>query len=159
LFDLEKITCGFAIVRNPFQRFLSFYHWSNFKLAEKRSSDAPEQVVNFDDWAEYTIAHYNDRSTTNGKLIRPQHLYVGPKLQTAFKLEAGLETIFSGLFNALGLHFPQPLHMPKRNVSKDVVPEEFKHPAASTQTIQSIVDLYQKDFELFGYDPNDHPFT
>jgi hypothetical protein len=132
---------SFAIVRNPFARLASEYRW--------REKFAKSPRPSFDRWVELQFRKYVDDPFILDNHIRPQHEFVGERVQV-FRLENGLDKPLRACLTRLGLP-AKPESIPRANQSKsDTI-------GASPATIERIAEFYADDFVTFGYSATEVP--
>lgn len=129
---------SFAFVRNPYDRFVSFSAFVN------RDNDKIQK-----DPLETMKRSFKNRRLLLSILMRPQHEFItGPDGRIMISHVARYEAIQSE-FNSIrsklgGAPYPLPkINSSQRIVYKDYYDEELQ---------QMVLDHYQKDFDLFGYD-------
>lgn len=148
LFLIEKADYSFVIVRNPFDRIKSDYKWAMTK------STMAGLNISFGDWVENVFANYEGDQYILGNHIKPQHLFLGPKIRKTYKYEEGLEKIIDSVLASLGLAVDDGVSLDRMNTSADFYAGPPVDMVASRKTIDMIVEFYKRDFELFGYSPD-----
>jgi len=140
LFLLEKIY-SFAIVRNPYLRMLSDYHWSKTKT----NNTEYFQKMSFEDFCTDSIRNFEINNTYLANHITPQHKFISKNVNKVFKLEDGLENALLEVFKDNEISISREFNLPKINSSPR---HEF---AIGQKTKDIIYDFYKEDFEVFGY--------
>lgn len=148
LFDIEKFDFRFTIVRNPYDRIRSDYRFAMKANPALRDNPVP---MNF--WINKVFDGYLSNEYFLGHHIKPQHLFVGEKIEKIYKKESGHRAILEDVIENIGGQINQPWDeiIPKANVGDEKYQlEDFDPP-----TLDRVRDLYRLDFERFGYDISD----
>lgn len=140
MFRLDKIY-SFAVVRNPYDRMLSDYHWAR----ERSTSEDRFRKMGFEEFIEDCFRNYAiDDSYLAGHIV-PQSKFVSSNVSRTFHLEAGLDNAFNQVFSDVGLSVSGTLKIPELNASSA---PGFK----LTQRAKDLIyEFYEEDFRTFGY--------
>lgn len=142
---LDKFHLSFAIVRNPYERALSDYHWAN---RNRHENEWPK----FDAWLNWVIVNYQRDPFFLDNHIRPQNQFIGSKVGYIFKYEEGLSQAMQSVLRRVQI-----------NLSMDVIKSRFPHKNrresstkrskylfdANPDTIKTFRKLYEEDFRNF----------
>jgi hypothetical protein len=134
--------CRFTVVRNPFDRAVSNYHFLQQNPAHH--NHAHVKALGFDAYLEFLKRRRWSRNPTQVARISDAkgRLLCDPIL----RFET-LETDFGSLCRRL--HLTQVSELPKRNASRHEPYREYYQGAA---TRAKLLDLFAADFDAFGYD-------
>ena len=149
LFLIEKADYSFVVVRNPFDRIKSDYMWAMTKSTMAGSD------ISFDEWAAYLFDNYKSNPYILANHIKPQHLFTGPKIKNVFKYEDGLEKIMNTVLSSIGLTTDEEISLQRINTSDDFHEKFPDKLTMNNKTMNRIIDFYRRDFDLFGYNPDD----
>lgn len=129
----------FSIVRNPYDRLVSHFAW----LDQKWYKNIPAEKEKFNDFIEYS--HSKKLFESNRHLL-PQYKYITEKNKVVVDILLHFENLRNE-FTQLCQEFNIQVDLPTRMVSKH---EDYFY--YYTQHSKKLVyNIYQKDFELFGY--------
>jgi hypothetical protein len=128
-YNLNDFDFVFCVVRNPFARAISEYHW------QRRNHD-------FNLWFESEINQYRNYHRYMDNHFKPQSEFVGPTSKV-YKLEQGFDNILADISEHVGE--PLIFDMPYANESNKTI---------SVDDIDKslVYNAYKQDFERFGYD-------
>ncbi|MFO8237201.1 MAG: sulfotransferase family 2 domain-containing protein [Prochlorococcaceae cyanobacterium] len=144
LIDLNKIDEVFTIVRNPYDRLVSEYRWT------QRRASKGEGGLGFEPWVieQLRLTTLNPHHADNH--LRPMMQFLSRDLPCRiFRYEAGLDAICE-FYNPDSLQPPAPVGERNRSV-------DFWHgPSPSIQmlsqaTLDLVNDFYREDFQLLFY--------
>jgi len=135
LLDPTPSDAMFCIVRDPYQRAESEYH---FRTAGQRPAMRPD----YSTWMIQQINRYKTQKHHLDNHFLPQSHFVNEKV-SRFRFESGFDTIFSEVSQLLNL--PQPSSIPHINKS------EASELCWSNELLDLFNSTYKNDFELFGY--------
>ncbi len=142
LIDKNIYDYGFAVVRHPMDRLLSEYYWRDHLRIQ-----APP--IALETWVSWTLERYGRNPYVFDNHIRPQSEFISAKIEL-FKLEAGLDMPIEAALRALGLGVPAG-ERPRAKASR-------RRPVVlSAQSLERVHALYQRDYEVLGYDPAQLP--
>ena len=127
----------FAVCRNPYDRIFSEY---------KSRTIQKNNDVDFEAWFDLALAEYSKSNFFADNHMRPQHEFVMENC-LVYKMEEGLGHALNNVSRRLGIR------PPRRTVHHN----RIDHPPVSirSETQRRILSLYQRDFEVLGYDPDD----
>jgi hypothetical protein len=127
----------FAVCRNPYDRIFSEY---KSRVVEKGRSD------NFEVWFDLASTEYSKSNFFADNHMRPQHEFVTGNC-LVYKMEEDLVPALKSVTRRLGIRAP------RRTVHHNRI--DHSPVSIRTETQRRILSLYQRDFEVFGYDPDD----
>jgi hypothetical protein len=138
LFGNEFFDHSFIVVRNPYRRFISEFHWRVTRWNSDQSLES---------WGNATLDGYERNPYWSDNHLRPQAEF--PMKETVVhKLEDGLDKAVHAALRAVGLDVEVPS-----------LPHTHKTKTGKVTASQALVDrlrqTYAADFETFGYDPDD----
>lgn len=142
IFGEDFFHYSFCIVRNPYERFASEYRMQHI-LGQRGFWKAFES---FPAWVETVTQQLRNQPWMLDAHLRPQWQFVSNAVNV-FKYEDGLETILKRVakVNSLPpLTTPLPRHTDSEAFTGKVVWD--------TKEIETVRALYQRDFDIFGYD-------
>lgn len=138
LFGNRFFDHSFMVVRNPYRRFVSEYHWR----VTRRDGDQPFEI-----WAQETLDKLSQNPYLLDNHLRPQ-VEFRMKKTAVHKLEDGLDKAVHAAMIAVGLDLEAPSLRHTHQVTNSKV--------TGTQMLaERLQELYAADFEAFGYDPGD----
>ena len=148
LFHIEQFDLRFTIVRNPYERIRSDY-----KYAMKVNPGLRDKPINMNVWINKVLDGYVGDEYFLGHHIKPQHLFVGEKIEHVYKKESGHQVILEDVVKKIGGEINQPWDelVPTVNVGD----EKYELEEFEPQILERIQELYRLDFERFGYDIDD----
>jgi chondroitin 4-sulfotransferase 11 len=139
----------FCIIRNPWDRLLSAYHYlahggnktSDINLCESLNN-------NCEDFEEFILKWLDFEKIYNITILNPQHLYIYDYTQKKIVMDSVLrfeylDYDFSILQNKLSI----PGELPKKNITAH---NEYKS-YYNNKMIKKVTDLFLKDIILFNY--------
>ena len=139
--DLTAFDLVFMSVRHPVSRLLSEY----------RMRLDPANPVDFNDWFADMYEQYLLDPFVSDNHLRPQHEFV---LESAhvFKQEEGFDAAWADRLEAeFGLEFHSK-EFARSETSQHKIPFSKSTDQISAENKSKILELYQKDFDLFGYE-------
>ncbi len=146
LFNLNKFDTSFMLARNPYDRVRSEFcmrHQSAHCLSKN------ERVVAFKNWLRYVFKNYPQNPFMLDNHIRPQAEFCAPQT-TVFRLEEGLETVFSSLSEALG---DDILYDGRSAYTRNKISGFSSLDVGIDEECRELIyDFYSVDFKLFGYE-------
>lgn len=107
--------------------------------------------MSFDDWISYVFEVYTRNPYFLANHIRPQHEFVGPKIKKFFKYEDGLNVAIKHVLELAGVPLNGEVVLDELNTRESAVSGAGSDIAMGDETRQKIMNFYNKDFELFGY--------
>jgi hypothetical protein len=153
LFEIDQFTTSFAIVRNPESRIISDFKWAMTRtdFARDRGYTHRSQLPNINDWINAQLKHVVHDPYLLSNHIRPQHQFVGPKIQHVFKFENGLEDPILKVLSKCNVNISTPKGeiLTRSNNTQRVALDTV----LTTETKQKIRHFYAEDYERFNYDP------
>ena len=149
LFDIEKFDFRFTIVRNPYARLRS-----DFKFAMKANPALRDNPVPFNFWVNKVLDGYEQDEYFLGHHIKPQHFFVGDKIDHIYKKEIGHREILEDVIKKIGGEINQSWDeiVPKANVGDD----KYQIDDFDAETLGRVQELYRLDFDRFDYDIDDY---
>lgn len=138
LFGNRFFDHAFMVVRNPYRRFVSEYHW---RVTRK------EGDLSFAEWAHATLDAFAQNPYVLDNHLRPQ-VEFKMKRAAVHRLEDSLEKAVHEAVQAMGIDPGRP---DLRHTHKVTAPEV----TAGEDLFHRLRALYAADFEAFGYDPED----
>lgn len=143
---------SFAIVRNPWDRLVSAYHFlCRGGLNVHDIADAERYVRPYEDFNEFVVGAFRDDAIFGQLHFRPQYTWISD--------ERGIVADYVGRFEALQYHVSTCLAMvglpdyKLQHVNK--VEREHYTQYYSQESIDIVGNVYSRDIELFGYAYND----
>ena len=133
--------CRFAVVRNPFDRAVSNYHF--LQQTPGHHSHARVRHLTFDGYLDFLRERRWSHDPTQRRLLVDAR---GRVLCDPILRFESLDEDFTGLCRQLGLEGSQCL--PRRNTSRH---EPYREYYQSRLTREKLVDLFAADFATFGY--------
>lgn len=140
LFRLDQLYT-FAIVRNPYDRFISHLQWARRKTKLEnylRKKSLPE-------YCEEILEIYKEDNRVFSNQIMPQNKFISSNVNEIFRIEDGLESAVSKVFSDLGVTGYSGQKLPIINGSAN----EFVRLDKKSKRLLS--EFYKDDFQLFGY--------
>jgi hypothetical protein len=135
---LEKlIDISIAVTRNPLDRL-----YSEFKYRTSSRSRFTRHFLDFDSFVYYVYRGYKKDSTLFSNHIKPQVDFILDDT-IIYKLEDGLELLLSDLKNKFSVANFGEIGFYNRSEQKKIY--------ISNQTYKLVSEMYQKDYEAFGY--------
>jgi hypothetical protein len=132
---------AFAVIRNPYDRIRSEYHWRTG--IEYRASGV---WPNYSNWVERALRDAVTRHPTLlDNHIRPQFDFLGETVEV-FRYEDGLEEARRAVCKLLGVESPAD-ELPHLRV-----PESHSTASLSPRALLAVNRFYAADFEFLGYD-------
>ena len=129
----------FAVVRNPFERIVSEFFY-RIKLGSIQLGVNSESL--FSAWVVHNLKKYQETPELLDNHLRPQTYYVNDDVEV-FKFEDGIQKILDTVGKRIGLHENTQIESKKVGDKKSVW--------WSSTAIEMVLNLYEKDFEKFGY--------
>lgn len=142
LFGSEFFDYSFCVTRNPYARLLSEY---NYRVTIPRLKNKLLPRPSLHRWLRRALSRYASDQFVFSNHIRPQHEFMLERTEY-FRLEDGLHPLRDRLMDVTGQELPDTF--PRKNVSRKIATE------LSEQDAAVIRKFYQRDFEIFGYDPD-----
>ena len=144
---LERFNFSFAIVRNPFDRAVSDYHWAN------RNADVTGRA-SFYDWLKWTRAQYEKDPFFLDNHIRPQSHFVGPKINRVYKYEDGIHEILASVLRRVGFRTDGQTiahRVPHKNRRQSHTDQPYtdQHFGWDISAAREFEIFYKNDFENF----------
>ena len=143
--DVDKYDYIFTVVRNPWARVVSFYHWVKDVKNKHVMLETVSQYDNFNDWVRHGMDGYHYTSTTS--LIPPSCMfdYISPiaKYVDVYKLEY-LADRWPELLRKIGCDY---IPLPKLNTSKHKPYIEYY----TTETKYIVNRHFTRDITYFKY--------
>jgi hypothetical protein len=140
----------FSVVRNPFERANSIFHFLKFKFRSWPKSRIMDRFETVDD----LVVSRFFRQPGPGGIFEPQTSWLMLDGQVAVNFLARLETLdadMATIFRRLSLG-DQPPPIERRNVSRPV--DNDAHSLLAPAAVDSIRRRYAADFEALGYSPD-----
>jgi hypothetical protein len=144
---------SFSIVRNPFARCLSTYHF--LRMWEGATPQFADRMRKFESFDEYVLSDIWEETMGPDNIFRPQVSWLRTSrhktdllVNYVGKLEA-LDTDISYILDAIGI----PLFkrsgpkLPQMNKSAPSATSEIQN----QQVVERIVEKYKSDFQILGY--------
>ncbi|MEM7420748.1 MAG: sulfotransferase family 2 domain-containing protein [Pseudomonadota bacterium] len=129
----------FAVVRNPFERIVSEFFY-RIKLGSIQLGVNSESL--FSAWVVHNLKKYQETPELLDNHLRPQTYYVNDDVDV-FKLEDGIQNVLETVGKHIGLHENTQVEAKKVGDKKNVW--------WSCTAIEMVLELYEEDFERFGY--------
>jgi hypothetical protein len=150
LFHIEKFSTSFAIVRHPVKRFISDYKWAMSKTDYAANNPQLPSEPNINDWVDFVFNQYEKNPYFMANHVKPQHLFVGPKIQKVYKFEDGLDVAFANVLATCGIKLTSanPMSQGRYNSTSDVVLDT----TLTQKSLRRIEAFYAEDFKQFGYE-------
>lgn len=142
LFAPDVFDYSFCVTRNPYARLLSEY---NYRITRPRLKNRILPKPSLDAWVSRAVSGFGRDPFVHSNHIRPQHEFMIDATE-AFRLEDGLDPLRDKLRTLTGL--TMEADVPHRNPSVKTASQLTQRAA------EKIRDFYIRDFELFGYDPD-----
>lgn len=139
---------SFAVVRNPWDRVVSTYHYlCKGGITPGDQADAARFVTRFADFKAFVMAGFDDREILQQIHFRPQHLWISD--------DSGIIADRVGRFEKIDLHYTNwckhlglPAQtLPHVNKSRHKPYKQYY----DAQTINVIREVYAQDIALFNY--------
>lgn len=149
IYNIEKFSTSFSIIRNPISKLRSDYLWSmHFNNNRK------ELWPSFDIWFEKMFLEFRKNEFYFDNHLRQQSEFVGNKIQLIYPYELGLENIVKSIFQFLKIKIEWDkfdIKMPEKNSSlkNTGILSSSNNINISNNTLEIIKDFYQCDFELW----------
>jgi chondroitin 4-sulfotransferase 11 len=151
--ELIESYFSFAVVRNPYDRFVSAYEYLR-GISEDGWNPSFEDVVN-DFYSRGTYFYTSEEQVH----WWPQHVFVGikniilvDKILRYENVNSEWSEIATKIINGLPESYSKPtLTLPHENTSHLRNKKDYKK-YYTKDLAQKIYELYKKDFEMFGYD-------
>lgn len=138
LFGNQFFDHSFMVVRNPYRRFVSEYHW---RVTRKNSEES------FETWAHNMLDALEENPYILDNHLRPQ-IEFRMSGTDVHKLEDGLENAVHAAVRAVGLNIERAPLRQTHQVAKAEV-------TAGRRMVDRLREIYAADFDAFGYDPRD----
>ena len=138
LFGESYVQYSFMVVRNPYRRFVSEYHW---RVTRKGGEQ------DFESWSHQVLDELEHDLFILDNHLRPQ-IEFRMRNTVVHRLEDGLENAVHAAVQAVGLDLPVPVLDHTHRTDKAEV-------SGSRGLAERLKQLYAADFEAFGYDPED----
>lgn len=140
----------FSVVRNPYDRLISAYHFAKKGRTVDMGMSNPDQYQipefgTFESFVNQWLVKQDLYSVDN--VFRPQHLYVCRRENVVVDYLARIESMDDDIHNISKL-LGKPLHIGKKNVNKG---SESYRDYYSNELSETVYQLYRKDFEIFSY--------
>lgn len=129
----------FAVVRNPFDRIVSEFFY-RIKLGSIQLGGNAESL--FPAWTVHNLKKYQKKPELLDNHLRPQSYYVSNDVEV-FKFEDGIENVLSSVADRIGIQGNVQVKPKKVGDKKSV--------RWSSTAIQMVLELYEQDFERYGY--------
>jgi hypothetical protein len=134
--------CRFAVVRNPFDRAVSNYHF--LQQSPRHHNHVDVKALSFDGYLDFLKRRRWFRDPTQVARVEGPH---GRLLCDPILRFESLDADFAALCRRLGLNGIQEL--PKRNASRH---EPYREYYLGAATRSKLVEIFAQDFDAFGYD-------
>jgi hypothetical protein len=149
-FDKEefKKAYKFTFVRNPYDRVVSAYHYSQ-DTSDQWGNLSFEEFVDIVKEIVQTKSYYKWQGPLQPNHVSPQHLYAykdDKKIVNFIGKCENFDSVLKVVLKKLKLEIPQ--EEPKINTTPE---REHYKKYYNDRTIKIIEDLYKEDIELFGY--------
>jgi hypothetical protein len=138
LFGNRFLDHSFMVVRNPYRRFVSEYHWR----VTRKNGEEP-----FEAWAHNILDALEANPYVLDNHLRPQ-VEFRMSGTDVHKLEDGLEKAVEAAVRAIGLDVERPSLRQTHQVAKAEV-------TAGRTLVDRLRETYAADFDAFGYNPQD----
>lgn len=128
--DIADFDFVFTVVRNPYERVISEYHWQHC-------------TRNFNTWFKEEIQNTTKISQYKDNHFCPQIEYVGKHTDAVYNLEQGFTNIVNDLETRLNTVFAQKTfhaNISNKTINLDDIDKQL------------VYNAYKQDFERFGYD-------
>jgi len=139
---------SFAIVRNPWDRVVSTYHFlKNGGIKGDDKLDADRFVSGYGSFDEFVLEGFKDKEILDQIHFRPQYKWISDDVEVIADMVGRFEKLqlhFSRWCKMIGLpsykleHINRSMHKPYKAYY-------------SAQTIELVREIYSKDIELFKY--------
>lgn len=129
-YNFEDFDFVFSVVRNPYHRAVSEYHWQ-------------KQTQDFSQWFKSEIDQFNNSDRYGDNHFLPQCNFVGAGTTKTYQLEQGFDSIVEDLSKQV--QSPLSFNMLPAN-------ESIKSISVDDIDKQLVYSVYKQDFERFGYD-------
>ena len=146
----------FAFVRNPYDRLVSEYFWkikdNDTRLGLNcRNIDFRTFILKLEEKFEYLL-NFPHHEVSH---FLPQYMFICDQqdnlmVDFIWKYEDGLEKGLENLFKEIGFNESLSVELPKNNVTRHKRKKYTEYYDQETKDI--VYYLYQKDFDIFGYD-------
>lgn len=132
---------SFTFVRNPYDRFLSSYHfYKSIYKGERPIKNEMSKYKSFEDF----VLNFDTFKYNNDLQFQPQHKFINDKVDYIGRYEY-LKLDWQVLINRSGHDFYSLPHINNTN--------HWEWEVIYTDKMKDIVyNLFKKDFELFSYD-------
>lgn len=150
IFDIDKFSFSFSVVRHPLARSKSDYLWA------MRNIEDVSKAPSFDQWFSAIVDEYQKNPFVFDNHIRPQSDFIGNKIKKVYRYEDGLEAAALDVIGSMGFSVNvdrSRRFVPKSNTSEgnlrergEVLEEKAQ---ASPEAITKLQEFYRKDFERF----------
>ena len=139
---------SFAIVRNPWDRLVSAYHFlSQGGLNANDSKDADRYVKNYSGFNEFVSGAFRNNEILAQIHFRPQHEWVSDGNSVIADYAGRFEELQHAVSTVLTLVKLPDYTLPHVNRATH---EHYKQ-YYSQESIEIVGDVYSRDIELFGY--------
>ncbi len=141
LFGDEYFDYSFAIVRNPFNRFVCEYKMRALEARRGIWGQAPAFAL----WSETVVEAYRSNRWFLDNHLRPQWEFISKRVRV-FKYEEGLDKIVQKVCEEVSI--PAPSDALGRHMSTDEFSDVIDW---DVKEITAVKNLYRQDFDMFGY--------
>lgn len=139
---------SFAIVRNPWDRLVSAYHFlSRGGLNAYDSEDADRYVKHYEGFNEFVSQAFRDNTILAQIHFRPQYQWISDENDVIADYVGRFENLQHHVSTCLALAGLPDYTLPHVNKAAH---EDYKQ-YYSRESIDIVGDVYSRDAELFGY--------